>query len=57
MSLWLRELAVFLVRVPRDILLVLLISTCLAQVTKRTPHSWYYFFFIVILIALSVFPG
>lgn len=50
---WLTGLFIGLLRVSRDTFLVLMVSTCLAQVTKRTPHAWYYFFFILILLALS----
>lgn len=51
--LLLKEAAIGAIAVSRDTFLVLMISTCLAQVTKRTPNARYYFFFTVILLALS----
>lgn len=42
-----------LLRILRDAFIVLIVSTCVAQLTKKTPHAFYYFFFIVIVLALS----
>lgn len=36
----------------RSAFIILIVSTCLAQVTKKTEHAWYYFFFIVIMVLM-----
>jgi len=40
--------------VLRDMFVTLIVSTCLAQVTKKTEHAWYYFFFILIMLVLGI---
>lgn len=37
----------------RDAFIILLISTCLVELNKKTVKVWYYFFFIVVLGLMS----
>lgn len=37
-----------------DAFVLIMISTCLAELTKKSDKAWRYFFFIVIILILGI---